>query len=91
MGEAPSPARSGSAGSLTLGPDRVLQLLPARTFMTTDPPDASPDAAELLKDAPNAWDAAADSRRRLALRAWRAWPDDLPFEIGPPPGATGSD
>lgn len=59
--------------------------------MTTDPPDAAPDETDFLKAAPDAWDAVADTRRRLALRAWRDWPDDLPSEISPPPGAAGDD
>lgn len=58
--------------------------------MTTDPSDP-PDPAELLKAAPSAWDALADARRRLALRAWRDWPADLPSEIGPHPSASDPD
>lgn len=59
--------------------------------MTTDPPDTLPDAAALLKAAPTAWDAIADTRRRLALRAWRDWPADLPSEIAPPSGGSDPD
>ncbi len=59
--------------------------------MTTDPFEAPHDAADLLKAAPSAWDALADTRRRLALRAWRDWPADLPSEIAPPPGASDPD
>ncbi|MES2725137.1 MAG: hypothetical protein V4656_18445 [Pseudomonadota bacterium] len=59
--------------------------------MTTDPPDAAPDVADLSKAAPDAWGAVADARRRLALRAWRDWPDDLPCEIASAPGAPGDD
>ena len=59
--------------------------------MTTDPPDAAPDAADFSNVTPNAWDAAADSRRRLALKAWRDWPADLPSQNPPPAGVTGGD
>ncbi|WP_309644765.1 hypothetical protein [Phenylobacterium sp.] len=59
--------------------------------MTTDSPDALADVAALLMAAPTAWDAIADTRRRLALRAWRAWPAELPSEIAPPSGVSDLD
>ena len=42
-------------------------------------------------DLPKPKVAIADTRRPLALRAWRDCPADLPSEIGPPPGASDPD
>lgn len=56
--------------------------------MATDPPQTPSDAAELLNATPAGGDPSADTRRRLALRAWRDWPTDLPSEIAPPPGVS---
>lgn len=57
----------------------------------TDRPHAPPAHKAPIKAALSAWDALADTRRRLALRAWRDWPEDLPIEIAPPPAANDPD
>ena len=56
--------------------------------MTTDPPPNPSDKAEQLDVTPAA---SADTRRRLALRAWRDWPADLLSEIAPSVGASDPD
>lgn len=59
--------------------------------MITDPPQTPSDAAQLPDATPAAGEASADTRRRLALRAWRDWPTDLLSEIAPSVGASDPD